>query len=216
MKKKVKYIFFDFDGTISDAKRLTFDALITVLDRMDFKFSRIKAKKAMGGRMPEILGALGINEELVEDIRKGFYHEVVKRANLKDLKLCCDVGPLWELKKKGYRLVVVSNGRGVLLDASIKALKLEGLFFGAHGAEEFDTKDKFLRYLAKKYEIDGHKAMYIGDRFSDIVYAHRAKFVSVAIHNKCAWSSKKEILAENPDYIIHDFEDLKELVKKLG
>ena len=42
--KRLKYLFFDFDGTISDAKKLTYETLITVLDRMDYKFSKARTK----------------------------------------------------------------------------------------------------------------------------------------------------------------------------
>jgi len=213
--KKVKYIFFDFDGTISDAKKLVYDVLVDVLDRMEFRFSKIKVRKLMGSHMDEILKGVGIDEGLVNDIRKKFYQMLVRRSNLEKLKLCCDVKPLYELKKKGYRLVVVSNGHSVFLNSSIKKLGLDDLFYATYGADKFSSKDELLKKLIKKYKLDGNKGLYIGDRFSDIDYAHLAHMSAVAIHNKCSWSTKKEIMSENPEYIIHDFEDLKELVEKL-
>jgi len=211
----VRYIFFDFDGTISDAKRLVSDVLIDVLNRMDFKFSKLKLRKMMGSHMDEILRGVGIDESFVREVRKKFYYEVVRRSNLKNLRLCCDVKPLYELKKEGYRLIVISNGHSVFLNSSIKVLGLENLFYRTYGADKFGTKDELLKRLIKKYKLKGSKTIYVGDRFSDIDCAHLAHMVAVAIHNKCSWSSKKEILAEKPEYIIHDFEDLKELVEKL-
>jgi phosphoglycolate phosphatase-like HAD superfamily hydrolase len=213
--KRMKYIFFDFDGTISDARKLVYDVLIDVLDKMDFKFSRLKVKKLMGAHMDEILRGVGIDEGLVNEIRKKFYDLLVRRSNLKRLRLCCDVAPLYELKEEGYRLIVVSNGHSVFLNSSIKILGIEDLFYETYGADTFGSKDELLKKLIKKYKLDGNRGLYIGDRFSDIDYAHLAHMTAVAIHNKCAWSTAKEIMAENPEYIIHDFEDLKELVEKL-
>jgi len=112
----VRYIFFDFDGTISDAKRLVSDVLIDVLNRMDFKFSKLKLRKMMGSHMDEILRGVGIDESFVREVRKKFYYEVVRRSNLKNLRLCCDVKPLYELKKEGYRLIVISNGHSVFFE----------------------------------------------------------------------------------------------------
>lgn len=213
--KRVRYIFFDFDGTISDAKRLVSDVLIDVLNRMDFRFSRLKLKKMMGSHMDEILRGIGVDEGVVGEVRKKFYYEIVKRSNLKNLRLCCDVKPLYDLKEKGYRLIVISNGHSVFLNSSIRFLGLEDLFYKAYGADKFGTKDELLKKLIKRYGLEGSKVIYVGDRFSDIDYAHLAHMSAVAIHNKCSWSTKKEIMAEKPEYIIHDFCDLKELVGKL-
>ena len=80
MSKKIKFIFFDFDGTISDARRLTYDTMIDVLDRMDFKFSRSKLKKLMGIKMQKILYGLGIDEKFVNKIRKIFYKNLIKNV----------------------------------------------------------------------------------------------------------------------------------------
>jgi len=213
MRKRVQYIFFDFDGTISDAKRLTYETLVEVLDEMDFKISRLKLKKLMGAKMPEILKGLGIGSSLIDKIRKSFYRNLVKKANLNNLKLCCDIEPLWELKKSGTRLVVLSNAEKSFLNASIKVLGIKRLFYRAYGAHKTLTKDEVLKKLFRKFRINSEDTMYVGDRFSDIEYAHQAKMLAVAIHNKCAWSTKKEILAEKPDYIISNFEDLKKLVE---
>ena len=66
-----------------------------------------------------------------------------------------------------------------------------------------------LKRLLKKYNIKGKETYYIGDRFSDINYAHIVKMNSVAIYNKCSWSSKKILLKEKPDYLISSWDDLK-------
>ncbi len=212
----IKYIFFDFDGTVSDAKRLTYETLIEVLDRMDFKFSKLRAKKLMGSKMQNILRGIGIDEKFVNKIRQKFYALLVKKASMENLKLCADITPLYELKKKGYKLIVISNAEKSFLKASMKVLGIKRLFYKVYGAEGFETKDEILKKLFKEYKIKPKEAMYVGDRFSDVDYAHDAHTYAVAIHNKCSWSSKKEILAENPDYIISDFEGLRKLVKKLN
>jgi phosphoglycolate phosphatase-like HAD superfamily hydrolase len=209
--EKVKYIFFDFDGTVSDAKKLTYETLLDILDSMDFKFSRLKLKKMMGAKMPKILDEVGIDGHLVDKIRKKFYNNLVKKSDLSKLKLCSDVKPLYDLKKEGVRLIVLSNAEKSFVEASIRALGLEGLFYRVYGAHKSLTKDEVMKKLFKKFKINGKDVMYVGDRFSDMDYAHRAEMIAVAIHNDCSWSSLKEMIAEDPDFIIHDFDGLKEL-----
>ncbi len=215
-KKKVKYIFFDFDGTVSDAKRLTYETLINVLDKMQFKYSKSKLKKLMGSKMPNILKGIGVDEKLVNKIRREFYRLLVKTVSMKNLRLCAPIEPLYELKKEGYKLIVISNAEKSFLKASMKVLGIKNLFHGIYGAQGFATKDILLKKLFKKYKIGPKEAMYVGDRFSDVDYAHKAHTHAVAIHNECAWSTMKEIIAEKPDFIIGDFEGLKSLVQKLN
>ena len=214
MVMKRGYIFFDFDGTISDAKRLTYDCFAKILDQRGYKYSKVKLKKVMGAKTPEILKSLGIENSKVNEIRKDFFKIVVKKANANNLKLCADVKPLYELKKMGYKLIVVSNSEKSFLIKSIKVLGIKGLFNKIYGADGFSTKDALLKSLLKKYHLNSKNVFYIGDRFSDVDYAHESKMKAVAIHNECSWSTRAEILKEKPDYIIKDFEDLKKLVLK--
>ncbi len=209
-----KYIFFDFDGTISDACSLTYEVLGNIFDKHEFKYSKKKLHGLMGSKMQIILKDLGIDRRKVNEIRRMFYDSLVEPFYLKKLKLCVSVNPLWDLKKEGYKLIIVSNSEKKFLKASIKQLGLNGLFYRAYGADGFITKDIILRKLLRLYHLRGGKTVFVGDRFSDITFAHRAKMIGVAIHNKCAWSSLKRVLREDPDYIIEDFKGLKKIIEK--
>ena len=208
-----KYIFFDFDGTVSDACSLTYEVLGNIFDKHEFKYSKDKLHGLMGKKMQFILKDLGINRRKVNEIRRVFYDTLVEPFYLKKLKLCVSVDPLWDLKKEGYKLIIVSNSEKKFLKASIKQLGLDGLFYRVYGADGFLTKDVILKKLLRLFHLRGNRTIFVGDRFSDITFAHRAKMIGVAIHNKCAWSSLKKVMKEDPDYIIEDFEGLKDLIK---
>ena len=216
MSKKRGYVFLDFDGTISDSKSLAYESLVSVLDDMDFRFSRFKLSKLMGVKIEKVFDFLGFDDGFFEKVKSEFYNKLVEGINLKGLKFCKDVLPLKDLKKKGVRLVIVSNSHHEFLDGSIKSLGIEDLFYEVYGSEDFDTKDKILKKLAKRYGLNPSECFYVGDRFSDIVCARKAGFVSVAINNECSWSTRKEILAEKPDFIVYDFNDLREVFLRVG
>ncbi len=211
----IKVILFDFDGTISDARKLCFESFSEVLTEQGCKFDKKKLKKLMGVKTTKILNELGI-ETNVDKIRKLFYKRTVKGVKEEKIKLCVPIKPLQDLKKEKIKLIVISNSRTFFLKASIKILGIKKLFDKLYGSETFDTKDKKLEELFRKMKIRPVEAMYVGDRFSDIDYAREAGCYAVAIHNKCAWSTKAEIMKEKPDFIIKDFKDLKRIVKEIN
>ncbi|MBT3398102.1 HAD family hydrolase [archaeon] len=212
----IRYLFFDFDGTISDAYSLAFKSLVKTLDEFEFEFNKQDALKQLGNKMHIILKNLGLNAGHLETIRRRFYKHFIRGAKEGDIKLCVSINPLKKLKKEGYKLIVVSNSETSFLRASIKRLKIKGLFNRVFGAEKFSTKDEFLKKLFKKYKIKPEEAVYIGDRFSDIEFARDAGCIAIAIHNKCSWSNKTTIMKEKPDFIIKDFRGLGKVLKKLN
>ncbi len=211
----IKKIFFDFDGTISDARDIARDSLEKTLDEYGYRFNKKRMAKLLGVKMLIILKKLKITTNKIAEVRKNFYKRITKSALDGGIHLCISVEPLWKLSKD-YQLIVVSNSDGKFLRDSIKKLKLDGLFCGIHGAEEFTTKDKMLKKLFKKMGINPHEAIYIGDRFSDIKFAKKSGCFTVAIHNKCSWSSLPRIKREKPDFIIKDFRDIKKVIKELN
>lgn len=212
----IKLIMFDFDGTISDARKLSYDSLVEVLDRYGYDYDKKKAKKLMGIKMKEIFLGLGIPIRKIENIRKDFYVLMNKNAK-KSIKLCVSVKPLRDLKKsKKYKFIVVSNSHSSFIKNSAKILGVNKLFDRIIGAESFTTKDKMLKKLFKEYGVGARECIYIGDRFSDVEYARKAGCIAIAIYNSKSWSSKKELLGERPDFIISDFYGLKKVLKEIG
>lgn len=211
----IKYLFFDFDGTISDAHNVALKSLTRVFDEYSVKFKKSKLLKLMGARKEAIFGGVGINEREIENAAIKYYdyleHEVLNTG----IKPCVSLKPLKKLSKK-YKLIVVSNADTSFVNLCIEKLKIKGLFEEVYGADKFKSKEVILRKLFKKYKIKPHQAMYIGDRFSDVDYARSTGCISVAIHNKCSWSNLSDVLKEKPDFIISDFEGLKKVVEGIG
>ena len=210
----IKAIFFDFDGTISDAHSIAFKSAVKTLDEYGYSFDQNKLLGLIGSKMQVILKELGLNAGHLEMVRRRFYKHFTEAAIDGGIKLCVSVKPLWDLKND-YPLIIVSNSETNFLRASIKKLKLKGLFKKVYGAEKFSHKDEMLEKLFKKMKIKPSEAIYVGDRFSDIEYAREAGCIAVAIHNRCAWSDLKTIKKEKPDYIIKNFYGLKKIIMKL-
>jgi phosphoglycolate phosphatase-like HAD superfamily hydrolase len=211
----IRAVFFDFDGTISDAKKLTHETMFQVLKDQGYKFDEKKFKKLMGVKTKDILTGLNIHANS-KKINRIFYRKVIKGAKNGELRLCVSVEPLKELKKDKIKLIVISNSHSSFIKASAKSLGIRKIFKKIYGAEKFNTKDEMLEKLFKKMKIRPVEAMYVGDRFSDVDYAREAGCYAVGIHNDCAWSTKAAILKERPDFLIKDFSDLRRIVEKLN
>ena len=211
----IKAIFFDFDGTISDAHGIAFKSLVRTLDDYGYEFDKEKAFELLGSKMHIILRELKVPIKDINAIRKRFYKYFTEAAVAGGIKPCVSLKPLWELKED-YPLIIVSNSEGSFLRASIKKLKLKDLFKRVYGAEKFKKKDYMLKKLFREMEIKASEAIYVGDRFSDIEFAREAGCVAVAIHNKCAWSTLSQIKEEKPDYIIKNFYGLKKIIREIN
>lgn len=209
----IKAIFFDFDGTISDARKISYDSMCQTLEEFGQDFDSKKLKELMGIKTKFILKELGVKVKDIESFREKFYKHFTKAAVDGGIKLCVSVKPLWDLKEKKIPLIVVSNSKTSFLRASIKRLKINGLFDKIYGEDSFVSKDKILKKLFREMKIRPTEAIYVGDRFSDIEFAREAGCVAVAIHNMCAWSSLTQIKKEKPDYIIKDFIGLASIIK---
>ncbi len=211
----IKRLYLDFDGTISDAKHIAYESLIKTLDEFGYNYKKSEAKKHLGWKMARIFDEMNLPKKDLKRFRKRFYKLFTDAALHGGIKLCVSVKPLLELSKK-YKLVVVSNSETKFLRACIKKLRIEGLFSEVYGSEKFKEKNEMLKKLFKKAKIKPSEAIYLGDRFSDVIYAKKAGCISVSIYNKCSWSTLSEIEAEKPDYIISDFYGLDKLVTRLN
>jgi phosphoglycolate phosphatase-like HAD superfamily hydrolase len=210
----IKRLYFDFDGTISDARNIATTSLIETLNELGYHYNKQKALRLLGAKFEELIKELGLPASQTPRMRTKFYKHFNKKAKEGKIKLCVSTKPLYKLKKT-YPLTIVSHSRKDFLTHSIKQLRIQRLFNELHGSDSFSTKDKKLRQLFKKHKIKPQEAAYIGDRYSDVLYAKKAGCHAIAIHNKCAWSSITEIKKVKPDAIIKDFRQLQKTIKEL-
>jgi HAD superfamily hydrolase (TIGR01549 family) len=209
----IKAIFFDFDGTISDAKSLSQNSFIETFEELGYKFDKKKLRELLGLKTPEILAELGIPTSNTSKVRRHYWKKMFIGVNAGKIKLCVSLKPLEKLKNDGIELGIITNGSRKFLKISLKKLGIKNLFSRLYASEDFKTKDKMLKKLFRKYKVRPHEVLYVGDRFSDVEYARKAGCYAVAIHNKCSWSSLALIKKENPDFIIKDFRGLKKIVE---
>ncbi|MGK0209326.1 MAG: phosphoglycolate phosphatase-like HAD superfamily hydrolase [Patescibacteria group bacterium] len=208
----IDYIFLDFDGTLVDTRQISHDTFLAVLFELGITIDEKEYDALMGLKIEKIMKGLGIVESRHKEIREAYYSRLEKASRGKKIPLCCDIKPLIGLKEAGAKLVIVSNCELSVISSYIKKLGLMELFYRIYGTHKGKNKDVILKHLLREFGIAGRNCMYVGDRTTDVVHARKAGIRSVAISNSCSWSSRADLLFQEPDFLISDFLDLEKLI----
>ena len=171
-------LLFDFDGTIHNTKHLygcAFRKAYNMLVEKGFapeyyyadddvsKYLGVNAPDMWNSFMPELpdemkhAASMLIGKEMIDGVLNG---DAVLYGGIEAV--------LGELKRRGYKLMILSNCRRSYMDAHRRALGLDRFFDDYFCAEEygFIPKEEIFLYIKKKYP-DSAFTM-IGDRASDI------------------------------------------------
>lgn len=125
---------------------------------------------------------------------------------------------LQELKDKGHRLGVISNGPAAHQRKKIQALCLERWIPGSdvYISGELDLMKpdrRIFDYVIKDMKVAGMEIYYVGDSFAnDIAGAKGADLLAVWMNRRNHAMPKDSVI---PDYQVHTEEELKELLTSL-
>ena len=225
----MKYIIFDFDGTIGDSQSLI---VKTLQDTMRAKKLEVKSDEAcaktIGLRLDEAFVSLfGMSAE------EGMECAATYREIFLDNKKTMIVQPfphvidtLRELHRRGYILGMASSRNHCSLDGYVKQMQLENIFssivagddvehvkpapdmvFKALG-EMLGMKNPVTSVEAEKFKDILAEALVVGDMNFDVDMAHHAGCKACAV---TYGNGTREQLA-SAEFIIDDFAELLELV----
>lgn len=220
----MKLIAFDVDGTILD----TLDSIIHVVNETLYAngFYKVDDKeyirKALG------YGSYYLIEQALIFPYNHFYDKNVTKEVLEDyLKRYMDddgsltkpyegvVNLIKELKDEGYKVIAYSNKP----DSVLKPLMLEkfgNLFDEVLGQVEGQApkpNPEALLNMLDKIGISKEESIYIGDSDVDVQTAKNANMKMIAV----TWGFRdREFLEKlNPEYIVDDTKELKEVIDSL-
>ena len=225
----MKYIIFDFDGTIGDSQSLI---VKTLQDTMRARKLEVKSDEAcaktIGLRLDEAFVSLfGMSAE------EGMECAATYREIFLDNKKTMIVQPfphvidtLRELHRRGYILGMASSRNHCSLDGYVKQMQLENIFssivagddvehvkpapdmvFKALG-EMLGMKNPVTSVEAEKFKDILAETLVVGDMNFDVDMAHHAGCKACAV---TYGNGTREQLA-SAEFIIDDFAELLELV----
>lgn len=203
----IKYIVFDFDGTIAD----TFDIIKAVVIKeygeyaLNFDFESIKNEDTKG-----LLKKLNIP---LWKLPQMALNVTSKLGDNNDVKLFPEIIDLLNSLKKNYKLgILSSNSRENIIDTLIKH-GIDDIFEFVYSGSSIFGKHLVLKRMCSKYNIDPCEVIYVGDEDRDIVAAKKAKIKNIAV--TWGFNSKEKLSKEMPDYIVDSPMQILEVVADL-
>lgn len=228
---KVKAVFFDIDNTLFNSARLT-------------KMARINAVRAMiecGLPLTDVMEGYNLLMKIVRKYGSNYGHHFDRLLEIlgckwdakivaagivayHDTKLAYlkpepDVVPtLIELRERGYKLGVISNGKSVKQWEKIIRLRLHHFFHTVVISEDVGSEKpdvKIFQAALNQLGLKPNETLYVGDcPETDILGANKAGLISVRVirENQKAERSLSEDL--RPKYTIGNLRELLEILSE--
>jgi len=201
----IKYIVFDFDGTLAD----TFDVLKTIAKNefgaidIDFELFKKEGAKVMLKKMniplwklPEM--ALSVTSKLRNNI---------------DVKLFPDIINLLSNLKNNYKIgIVSSNSKENIID-TLKKYNIENLFEFVYSESSIFGKHLVLKRMCSKHNINTLDVIYVGDEDRDIIAAKKIKIKNIAV--TWGFNSEEKLSREKPDYLVDSPMQILEIISQI-
>lgn len=192
----IKYVVFDFDGTIADtfpvvekigkeiSKRYSLDIDSKEARKIGFKKALLKSKFPMW-RIPQT----------VIEIKKRMSENVAN--NVEPIK---NIKPILISLSKKYELGVLSSNSKENVETFLKRNKLHGLFQFILSDSSIFGKHIVLKKLCKKLDINVEEIVYIGDEDRDIEAANKMGIKNIAV--SWGFNSESTLKKVKPNYIV--------------
>ena len=208
MKNNINTILFDLDGTLIDTNELIISTYLHTLEKyFPGKYKRQDVLPFLGPTLHEVFEAMDPErvEEMVLEYRT--YNLANHDALVKEFVGVMET--IETLKKKGYKLAIVTTKREDVAFKGLRLMKLDP-FFDVMIAYDHVKKvkpDPEPIFLAlEKLGSKPEDALMVGDNFHDVLAGKNAGTKTAGV----AWTIKgRDYLAKyEPDYMLENMTDL--------
>ncbi|TDL73826.1 pyrophosphatase PpaX [Rhodococcus qingshengii] len=208
MKSNINTILFDLDGTLIDTNELIISTYLHTLEKYyPGKYTREDVLPFLGPTLHDVFGKMDPDrvEEMVLEYRT--YNIANHDALVKEFVGVMET--IETLKKKGYKLAIVTTKREDVAFKGLRLMKLDSYFdvMIAYDHVKKVKPDPEPIFLAlEKLGSKPEEALMVGDNFHDVLAGKNAGTKTAGV----AWSIKgREYLAKyEPDFMLENMTDL--------
>jgi phosphoglycolate phosphatase len=199
-------VLFDWDGTVVDSAKLGLQAFTDSFAALGLEFDYDIYREVYSPNWYSIYEALGLPKEKwarADELWVKFYGEQTAQP------IAGAEQTIAELKRRGYRLGVVSSGSECRVSREIKELGFAECFETVICNEHMEQKKPHPEGLETALRLLGcanHKTAYVGDSPEDIEMGKRANMVTVGVRSDYPTSWKLQ--QHSPDIFIESITDL--------
>ncbi|MBM7603731.1 phosphoglycolate phosphatase [Metabacillus crassostreae] len=208
----IRYVVFDFDGTLADTSEAFMYAWNKLADK--YRYKKIKLEQI------ETIKKLNMKERSAL-LNFPLYKipfvmpELIKlyKDSIVDITLFPGVKSLLEkLKKKGYKIAIISSNSEENIKNALKRNHADHLITDVISAKRIFGKDKTIDQFLKIKKLQASEMIYIGDEIRDIIACKKSNVKIVWV--EWGYDGLEVIKSAEPDYMVKEPDEILEIVKK--
>ncbi len=204
--RQIKTLLFDWDGTVVDSAQLGLIAFEKSFAALGFDFDHELYRQVYSPNWYFVYKAMGLPEHhwpRADELWIQNYGEQTAQP------LTGARETIQELKRKGYRLGVVSSGSECRVVREVSESKLDSCFEIVVCNEQMENKKPHPEGLETAMRSIGatrEETCYVGDSPDDIEMGKRAHLLTVGVRSDYPTSWKLQ--SQNPDILINSLTEL--------
>ncbi len=213
--QEIDLIVFDLDGTLVDSRLDIAISVNHMLGSMGFaKKSYEEIVSLIGRGVKELIGdSLGDNNHERFDEGLSIFREHYLKHFLDNTYLYPHVKDVLEYFKSKKKVIITNKNKDVTL-STIDALGIDKYFDAIVGGDKENYLKPDPHYIIKclkDFGIENERAIMVGDMYIDVQTGKNAKITTCAV--TYGIGKREDFVKYNPDYIINDMIELKDIIK---
>ncbi len=210
----MKLILFDLDGTLIQSTKIILDVFVMMFEKYfkDVKLDEKTLTSFLGKTLWQTFGEYTDDELLIEEIVKDYRKntEAMIEDNLESYPHALETVSYFKANN-----ILVGVVTSKMNKVALSHLKLVGLdqsidhLIGYDDVKEHKPNPEPILKALAYFDVEAKDAVYVGDHENDMKAAKAAGVACCAV----TYSNRlEEMLLENPEYVIDDLENLKDLI----
>jgi len=205
-KPAITTLLFDWDGTLVDTAQLGLAAFERSFSELGLVFDHEIYQAVYSPNWYSIYEAMGLPKEKWEAADQ-LWNEHYGEQTAQPLPQAQET--IIELKRRGYRLGVVSSGTECRVVREVSALGLEGYFETVVCNEQMANKKPHpegLEIALRSLGCSPQESVYVGDSPEDIEMGRRAGMLTAGVRS--AYPTSWKLKQNNPDIYLKSIHEL--------
>ncbi|MBK0403477.1 HAD-IA family hydrolase [Adhaeribacter sp. BT258] len=196
----IRYVIFDFDGTLADSKEAALTALNQIADRHRYKRIAPEALETLR-KLPitercKLLGWPVYKLPLLATELYGLY-----KKSIHTVKLFPGIREMLEaLRENGYETAIISSNSEQNIREFLQASELPFIQHVICSNNIFG-KDKSIKKFLKTHLLQPSEVLYVGDELRDLTACRKCRVKMIWV--SWGFDSQELIRAENPEFMVH-------------
>lgn len=190
----IKYVVFDFDGTLAD----TFDA---IKDFVKEELINVTEEDIELFKDEGIKGVMKKKNISFAELTRLTLKITPKLRHKENINIFTGMLEVIQTLTKSYKIGILSSNSEENILKFLRKYNIADLFEFIFSQSSIFGKHTVMRSMCKKHRLNPSEIMYVGDEDRDIIASRRAKIKNIAV--TWGFNSEERLLKVNPDHIVY-------------